>query len=64
MESDFKVNFLLPKILESVKKGSAYPQMYTESIDRSLYESNNRKELYGTYTMKKKIFYIQKKLIL
>lgn len=52
--NEFRMNFLLPKILDAVKKGRAYPQMYTESMDRYLYENNNQKELYGSYSRKKK----------
>ena len=56
------VNFLLPKILEAIKKGKAYPQMYTESMDRYLYDYQNKKELYGTYTRKKKYFIYPQKI--
>lgn len=59
---DFRLNFLLPKILESVKMGKAYPQMYTESMDRYLYDYQNKKELYGSYTGKKKNLLYPKKI--
>lgn len=59
---EFRLNFLLPRILESVKRGRAYPQMYTESMDRYLYENQNQKELYGTYMRKKKYFKYPQKI--
>ena len=50
---DFRLNFLLPKILEEVKKGNAYPEMYSESYDRYLEEVQGGKQLYGSYKLKR-----------
>lgn len=51
--NEFRLDFLLPKILNAVKEGKADPQMYSESMDRYLYENQSKKELYGTYSRKK-----------
>lgn len=53
---EFRMNFLLPKILNAIKKGESYPGLYTESYDRYL-ERTTDKQLYGSYrlTREKKV---------
>lgn len=51
-EKKFRLNFLLPNILNFVKKGLAYPENYTQSYDRYL-EDSSGKQLYGSYNLKR-----------
>lgn len=51
-ERDFRLNFLLPKILIAVKMGHAYPENYTQPYDRFL-EDTSGKQLYGSYNLKR-----------
>ncbi len=47
---EFRFNFLLPKILNAVKKGQIYPEFYSQSYDRFL-EYTTGKQLYGSYNL-------------
>ncbi len=49
-DEDFRINYLLPKILIAVKLGKAYPELYSVSLDRYL-ESKTEKQLYGSYNL-------------
>jgi hypothetical protein len=51
-DRDFSLNFLLPKILTSVKMGHAYPENYAQPYDRFL-EDTSGKQLYGSYNLKR-----------
>lgn len=51
-EKDFRMKFLLPKVLDAVKKGLAYPENYSQSYDRFL-EVTTDKQLYGSYNLKR-----------
>lgn len=51
-EDNFRINYLLPKILKAVKSGKAYPEWYSESLDR-YYEEKFGKQLYGSYNLKR-----------
>lgn len=62
-EREFRMNFLLPKILEKVKEGLAYPENYTQSYDR-YFEDTTGKQFYGSYNLKREkqnIEFIDKK---
>lgn len=47
---EFRMNFLLPKVLDAVKKGQIYPEFYSQSYDRFL-EYTTGKQLYGSYNL-------------
>jgi hypothetical protein len=47
---EFRMNFLLPKVLDAVKKGQIYPELYSQSYDRFL-EDTTGKQLYGSYNL-------------
>ncbi|MES2813141.1 MAG: hypothetical protein V4670_11775 [Bacteroidota bacterium] len=49
---DFRINFLLPKVLKAVKLGKAYPEDYAESYDRYM-EITTGKQLYGSYNLRR-----------
>lgn len=51
-QHDFRINFLLPRVLHAVKIGKAYPEEYTESYDRYM-EITTGKQLYGSYNLKR-----------
>jgi hypothetical protein len=51
-DRDFRLNFLLPKILTSVKMGQAYPENYAQPYDRYLEETTGN-QLYGSYNLKR-----------
>lgn len=64
-EKHFRMKFLLPKVLEAVKKGLAYPENYSQSYDRFL-EITTDKQLYGSYNLtraKQFVEYIDEKNI-
>ena len=52
-ESEFRMNFLLPKVLIAVKKGLSYPELYTQSYDRYLEDYKGGKQLYGSYKLER-----------
>lgn len=49
---DFRINFLLPRVLRAVKMGKAYPGLYSQSYDRYL-EITTGKQLYGSYNLRR-----------
>jgi hypothetical protein len=55
-DEDFRINYLLPKILIAVKLGKAYPELYSVSLDRYL-ESKTEKQLYGSYNLSRDRLY-------
>lgn len=52
-ESEFRMNFLLPKVLIAVKKGLAYLELYTQSYDRYLEDYKGGKQLYESYKLER-----------
>ena len=52
-ERKFRINFLLPKVLIAVKKGLAYPELFTQSYDRYLEDYKGGKQLYGSYNLER-----------
>ena len=50
-EIEFRTKFLLPKVLKAVKKGLAYPELFSQSYDRYLEDYKGGKQLYGSYNL-------------